>query len=68
MITWLTVWVLTVSYAEMHSEAGAASYYQLEYATQSICEKQRVNHIGSYKSSRCDFKQVPIWIPKGVNK
>lgn len=62
MLTWITVWVLTVTYVNLdgHSGGGATSY-QLEYASQSICEKQRLNHVGSHKASRCDFKQVPVF-------
>ena len=55
MITWVTVWVLTVSYTN-----GGASHYQLQYANQEICEKQRKNHQAIYKDSRCDFQQIPV--------
>lgn len=61
MLTWITVWVLTVTYVDISGEAGGATSYQLEYASQSICEKQRLNHVGSHKASRCDFKQVPVF-------
>ena len=57
MITWVTVWVLTVSY----SYSGGASHYKLTYATQEICEKQRKQHENQYKASRCDFQQVPVY-------
>lgn len=62
MITWVTVWVLTVTFDD-HG-AGAAytrrDTYQLSYATQSICEKQRKNHSSIGVSTRCDFQQVPV--------
>jgi len=60
VITWVTVWVLTVSYIDIGGHSGGASHYQLQYATQSICEKQRKNHKGSFKASRCDFQQIPV--------
>lgn len=60
MITWVTVWVLTVS-TQWHLSGGAFdSKYQLQYATQEICEKQRKNHKGPYKYTRCDFQQIPM--------
>ena len=61
MITWVTVWVLTVSYVDIGGHSGGASHYQLTYATQEICEKQRKNHKQQYKASRCDFQQVPVY-------
>ena len=60
MITWVTVWVLTVSYTNISGHSGGASHYQLQYANQAICEKQRKNHQAIYKDSRCDFQQMPI--------
>lgn len=61
MITWVTVWVLTVVF----DETGSNGYvrrdsYQLQYATQAICEKQRKNHVQYGKTTRCDFQQVPV--------
>ena len=54
MITWVTVWVLTVS----NFGGGSAKYaYQLQYATQATCEKQRKSHDSS---ARCDFQQIPV--------
>ena len=59
MITWVTVWVLTVVF----DNTGSSRYvrrdsYQFTYATQSICEKQRLNHKGNI--TRCDFQQIPV--------
>lgn len=62
MIKFITVWILTVSYVDISGHSGGASHYQLQYATQSICEKQRKNHVGHYKASRCDFQQVPVYV------
>lgn len=63
MITWVTVWVLTM----VADNTGSNSYvrrdtYQLTYATQKTCIKQgerikKTNHIYTY---RCDFQQVPM--------
>lgn len=61
MITWVTVWVLTVTYAVSGMDASKAYTYQLQYASQSICENQRKNHIGSYKETRCNFQQIPVY-------
>lgn len=60
MITWVTVWILTVSRVDSNS----AYSYQLSYATQALCEKNRSKHVGEYKASRCDFQQIPIYTQK----
>ena len=61
MITWITVWVLTVQHINDVGVNGKNSHvYQLTYATQAICEKQKKYHDGSYKVVRCDFQQVPV--------
>lgn len=63
MITWVTVWVLTVGYWEGSTHNGGPSTYQLQYATQKTCEVQRRNHAdrASYKGfTRCDFQQIPV--------
>ena len=56
MITWVTVWVLTI-----HSQLGGygEQSYQLQYATQEICEKQKANHSDKFRK-RCDFQQIPV--------
>lgn len=65
MITWLTVWVLTVELLNDGSVNGKNSQsYQLTYATQNVCEKQRKRHAGFSYRSRCDFQQVPVVAPK----
>lgn len=57
MITWVTVWVLTVSY----NGQKEASYYQLQYATQKTCLNQIKKHEEPhYKKARCDFQQIPV--------
>ena len=63
MITWVTVWVLTVGYWEQGHYKGGPATYQIQYATQKTCEAQRKNHIRGeeLKSfTRCDFQQIPI--------
>ncbi len=61
MIKFITVWVLTVT---QHQMVGSAteSTYQLQYATQSICEKQKLRHETDRTSVRCDFQQVPVYV------
>lgn len=61
MIEYVTVWVLTVSSAEFHRSSYLAHTYQLQYATQSICEQQRKRHFGDNNTTRCDFQQVPVY-------
>lgn len=58
MITWVTVWVLTVTVTS--NSYGVKSHYQLQYGKQSICEKQIKNHIGGRVAARCDFQQIPV--------
>ena len=62
MITWVTVWVLTVSFnSDSYSRSdNLRAYYQLQYSSQSICEKQKKNHMSNYKTARCDFQQIPV--------
>ena len=61
MITWVTGWVLTVSRAEFHRSSYLAHTYQLQYATQSICEQQRKRHFGDNNTTSFDFQQVPVY-------
>lgn len=56
MITWVTVWVLTVYDAQYHKAVN----YQLTYATREICIKQKKFHETSTRVVRCDFQQVPV--------
>lgn len=54
MITWVTVWVLTVS---QYKGDG----YQLTYATQKACIHQMKKHKKErYFDVRCDFQQIPV--------
>lgn len=66
MIKFITVWILTVTYLNNGQSAmyTNAYTYQLQYATQSICEKQRNKHTGPNKTTSCDFQQVPVYIGK----
>lgn len=62
MITWVTVWVLTVQHINDIGVNGKNSHvYQLTYATREICMKQKKFHETSYKVVRCDFQQVPVY-------
>lgn len=61
MIKFVTIWVLTVMVEYPGNGVGYA--YQLQYATQSICEKQRKNHEGSHRVTKCNFQQVPVYEP-----
>lgn len=64
MITWVTVWVLTVTSLEY--QRGYA--YQLQYHSQATCEKHRTKHKTQFSSARCDFQQVPMVISKEFKK
>ena len=55
MITWVTVWVLTVVGSGTH-----ATTYQLEYRTQQTCLTEMKKHIQNSYKPRCDFKQIPM--------
>lgn len=59
MITWLTVWVLTVTMYSTY-ESGYAETYQLTYSSQKICEQQRKNHQGDSRITKCNFQQIPV--------
>jgi len=65
MITWVTVWVLTVQYIDRNT----SHTYQLQYQTSSQCAKAlERNKKNSYYSSdggavgkaSCDFQQIPV--------
>ena len=60
MITWVTVWVLTVTTIERAYTGVTKSSYQLQYASQAICERQRQYHKDENTSTRCDFQQIPV--------
>ena len=56
MITWVTVWVLTV-----HGNISSKNtQYQLTYAKQETCLKQLEKHKKSAYIARCDFQQIPV--------
>ncbi len=57
MITWVTVWVLTV-YVDNYSQK--ADSYQLTYEKQEICLKQLKKHKNKPYTARCDFQQIPV--------
>lgn len=61
MLTWVTVWVLTVIIDESYMHESRAATYQLSYYSQSMCEKQRKNHQGDDRTTRCNFQQVPVY-------
>lgn len=62
MLTWVTVWVLTVFTGSSHQGYYRPSNFQLQYATQETCIKQKEVHIKrGVSSARCDFQQVPIY-------
>lgn len=58
MITWITVWVLTVT--STSESYGIKSHYQLTYSTQDTCLKQIQNHTSRKTQAQCNFQQVPI--------
>lgn len=60
MITWVTVWVLTVASSDTYRSDTYS--YQLTYATQKLCLEQAGKSIG-YKRVTCNFQQVPIYVP-----
>ena len=61
MITWVTVWVLTVFTGSSHQGYHRPSNFQLQYSTQSACLKQKQKHLErGVDSARCDFQQVPL--------
>lgn len=65
MIKFITVWILTVTVHDdsYHRSNNLHTHYQLQYATQPICEKQRKNHQNERRTTRCDFAQVPVYAP-----
>lgn len=62
MITWVTVWVLTMVNDSYFSGTARRDSYQLTYATQQTCIKQgeKIKKTHSNYSYRCDFQQVPL--------
>lgn len=62
MITFVTVWVLTVIRNDF-ANSYAPTSYQLTYATQKLCLEQ-ADKLIRYRSVTCNFQQVPIYVPK----
>ncbi|MFW1826681.1 MULTISPECIES: hypothetical protein [Acinetobacter] len=61
MITWVTVWVLTVFTGSEYMGNYRPSNFQLQYATQAICEKRKAEHLKrGVSTARCDFQQIPV--------
>ena len=57
MITWVTVWVLTVYSTRQQDSVN----YQLTYATQVTCLKELDKHKEVRRmEARCDFQQIPM--------
>ena len=58
MITWVTVWVLTVQYSSYNNNNTS---YQLTYGSQKLCQQQIAKHTKRMSAeARCDFQQVPV--------
>ncbi len=62
MITWVTVWVLTMVANDTGTAYVRRDSYQLTYATQKTCIKQgeRIRKANSIYTYRCDFQQIPV--------
>lgn len=65
MIKFITVWILTVTVHDdsYHRSNNLHTHYQLQYATQQTCEKQRETQRREDVTTRCDFAQVPVHTP-----
>lgn len=63
MITWVTVWVLTIYTGNSHNWNTTATQYT--YATEAICKRQGERRKEMYISYSCNFQQVPVYVPKG---
>lgn len=61
MITWVTVWVLTITNSPWRDMPTST---QFTYATESICMKQGERLKTNTKVYSCNFQQVPIYVPK----
>lgn len=62
MITWVTVWVLTMVNTYESSGLTKRDSYQLIYAKQETCIKQgeKIKKTHVDYSYRCDFQQIPM--------
>jgi hypothetical protein len=65
MLTFVTVWVLTVFHSTYNYDAKTQTSYQLTYATRDICIKQgdQINK-KSGDNYTCNFQQIPMYAPK----
>lgn len=59
MLSWVTVWVLTVT--SVSESYKVKSHYQLTYATQELCLKQIKAHTSNSKTAQCNFSQIPVY-------
>ena len=68
MITWITVWVLTVSfnYSTNGYKDTLRSYYQLTYKDKTTCERYLKYQTSGDKRLKgfCTPQQVPIGVSK----
>lgn len=65
MITWVTVWVLTVS-SQIDYATKSKAPYQLTYSTEKLCNQQGERIINrASQTYSCHFQQVPVSIYKG---
>lgn len=62
MITWVTVWVLSLALATSSNGYYRPNVIQLQYASQQTCEKQKQSKLkdSNVTQARCDFQQIPI--------
>lgn len=62
MITWVTVWVLTMVNDNYFSGAARRDSYQLTYRTQETCLEQgeKIKRTDNRYTYRCDFQQIPM--------
>lgn len=65
MITWVTVWVLTLTYNPYQNNRTETQY---TYATESICKRQGESARNASYQYECRFQQVPVYVPKGLVK
>ena len=56
MITWVTVWVLTVGYYGRYD----SQYYQLTFKSKAECVAHIPVHKEGSREGRCDFQQIPL--------
>lgn len=66
MITWVTVWVLTMISDHSFSGTARRDTYQLTYEKQETCFKQgkKIKKTSNNYTYRCDFQQIPVVVNK----